>query len=65
MRPVSTPLWAWSLGRTVVDTNQLQGSRFVKSEGDDIAIATALACGVLRREGPVLAESSGPQWFDI
>ena len=53
--PVRTRYWDWSMGRAITVSNPVGAHKLEKRAGDDLAVASTLAAGMLRREGDALA----------
>ena len=65
-RPVRSPLWDWAMSRAVTRTGDIaEGYRIEKRRGDDLAVASALAAGLAKRDGERLANPPAPVIVDI
>lgn len=54
--PVRTAVWDWQTSRCATRSDHVANVRLEKTQGDDMAVATPLVAGLVRREGERLAE---------
>ena len=54
--PVRHELWDWSMSKATTVTDPAGNYKLQKVAGDDLATATTLAAGLVRREGQRLAD---------
>ena len=65
LHPVSSKLWAWSMSRAITVSDPAGNSKLTKRPGDDLAVASTLAAGLVRLHGDDILGSDAPLFQEL